>query len=75
VSGKAIHGRTDLDALDANLTVPLAFLLFSERTPDHTSCSPAQMAITATTAFNFCAGTLLASMHPSNTPGIPPARN
>src|SRR5271167_2300020 len=69
------HGRSDLDAPEVNLTVPAAFLMASERTPDHTNCSPAQMAITATTAFNFGAGTFFASTHPSTTPGIPPTRN
>src|SRR5271165_5250394 len=74
-SGNRHQGRSDLHAPEVNLTVPLAFLLASELTPAHTNCSPAQMAITATTAFNFCAGTIFASTHPSKTPGIPPAMN
>src|SRR5262249_25582109 len=69
------HGRVAPGACVANLSAFAARSGEMVRTPDHTSCKPAQMAIKATTVLSFCAGTRLANKQPSTTPGTPPVRN
>jgi len=46
-----------------------------ERLPVHTSCNPARMATMARAVLSLFVGILLASKHPSTTPGTPPRRS
>src|SRR5215831_7345068 len=47
----------------------------SLREPAHINCSPARIAIMATTVLSLAAGMRRASTQPSTTPGTPPARS